>query len=42
MLKAGDGNVKAAKAAETGRAAFVKLAMQMGYSKTQARRWRSH
>jgi hypothetical protein len=36
MLKANDGNVKAARAAETGRAAFVKLAMQMGYSKAQA------
>jgi hypothetical protein len=36
MIKAGDGNVKAAAAAETGRAAFIKLATQMGYSKAQA------
>jgi hypothetical protein len=36
MLKANDGNVKAARAAETGRAAFIKLAVQMGYSKAQA------
>lgn len=37
MLKAGDGTVKAAKAAETGRAGFIKLAVQMGYTIPQAR-----
>ncbi|MFF0268665.1 hypothetical protein [Kribbella sp. NPDC004536] len=37
MLKAGDGNVRAAQAATTGRAAFIKLATQMGYTIPQAR-----
>ena len=37
MLKANDGNVKAAAAANTGRAAYIKLAQQMGYSKAEAR-----
>jgi len=36
MLKANDGNVKAASAAEVGRAAYVKLAVQMGYNKAEA------
>ncbi|TDW87276.1 hypothetical protein EV137_5349 [Kribbella pratensis] len=36
MLKAGDGNVKAAKSAEGSRSTFVKLATQMGYSKAEA------
>ncbi|RZU16423.1 hypothetical protein EV645_3988 [Kribbella rubisoli] len=36
MRNANDGNVKAAKAAETGRAAYIKLAQQMGYNKAEA------
>lgn len=36
MLSANDGNIKAAKFAETGRAAYAKFAVQMGYSKAQA------
>jgi hypothetical protein len=36
MRNAGDGNVAAAKHAEGARANFVKLAVQMGYSKTEA------
>lgn len=32
MLKANDGNVKAARTAEIGRAAFIKFAGQMGYT----------
>ncbi len=38
MLKANDGNVKAAKSAEGSRANFVKLAVQMGYSIPVAKR----
>ena len=37
MLKANDGNVAAAKAAETGRAGYIKLAQQMGYTAAEAR-----
>lgn len=36
MLKAGDGNLSAAKSAEASRGTYVKLATQMGYNKTVA------
>lgn len=36
MRNAGDGNVKAAKAAEASRATYVKLAKQMGFNKAEA------
>jgi len=36
MMSANDGNLKAAKFAEIGRAAYARFAVQMGYSKTQA------
>lgn len=38
MLKANDGNVKAARSAESSRGSFVKLAVQMGYSQAEAQK----
>jgi hypothetical protein len=38
MLKANDGNIKAAEAALAGRAAYIKLAIQMGHGAAEAKR----